>query len=400
MFFFIILGSIVVGDILWWWWAHRRLREVRRSALWRTLLGLFMGLMLGYIAFMFISPQTARQSQSILPLPVVLMVYVWHLLILPAAVLLVWGGQVVKLVVRLIRRFRPAEPQAAQSLDGPSSGVQAGRALTRREALIATAVALPPLATVGVVARAMTQLDALRVREMHLSFPQLPGAFDGVVIAHISDMHVGRWTRGMGLREIIETSNRLRPDLVLMTGDLIDLSLRDLPRAIDAVKQLESRYGTYMCEGNHDLFDSRAGFEMGVKQSGVPLLIDETTTIDVRGEPLQLLGLRWGRGEEAIRQSSANLASIMHRGVFRILLAHHPHAFDHTAAELTLAGHTHGGQLMLTDDVGAGPAMFRYWSGHYRRGGQSLVVSNGAGNWFPVRMNAPAEIVKITLHRT
>ena len=91
---------------------------------------------------------------------------------------------------------------------------------------------------------------------------------------------------------------------------------------------------------------------------------------------------------------------------FQILLAHHPHAFDPAAAvgiPLTLAGHTHGGQIMLTDQLGAGPAMYRYWSGLYHKQAAhrdaALVVSNGVGNWFPLRINAPAEIVHITLRR-
>jgi predicted MPP superfamily phosphohydrolase len=89
-------------------------------------------------------------------------------------------------------------------------------------------------------------------------------------------------------------------------------------------------------------------------------------------------------------------------GTFPILLTHHPHAFDVAAdagIPLTLAGHTHGGQLMLSDHIGAGSMMFKYWSGLYRRGNSALVVSNGVGNWFPLRINAPAEIVHITLRR-
>jgi hypothetical protein len=83
-------------------------------------------------------------------------------------------------------------------------------------------------------------------------------------------------------------------------------------------------------------------------------------------------------------------------------LAHHPHAFDAAAAAkipLTLSGHTHGGQLMLSEQFGFGPAMFRYWSGLYRSGASQLVVSNGVGNWFPLRVNAPAEIIHITLRQ-
>ena len=87
---------------------------------------------------------------------------------------------------------------------------------------------------------------------------------------------------------------------------------------------------------------------------------------------------------------------------FAILLAHHPHAFDAAAdagIPLTLSGHTHGGQLMLSQNIGVGPMMFRYWSGIYQKAKSQLVVSNGVGNWFPLRINAPAEIAHITLQK-
>ena len=85
---------------------------------------------------------------------------------------------------------------------------------------------------------------------------------------------------------------------------------------------------------------------------------------------------------------------------FPIFLAHHPHAFDAAVREnlpLTLSGHTHGGQLMLTPDLGPGPMLFRYWSGLYKRNNSQLVVSNGVGNMFPLRLNAPAEVIHLTL---
>jgi hypothetical protein len=85
---------------------------------------------------------------------------------------------------------------------------------------------------------------------------------------------------------------------------------------------------------------------------------------------------------------------------FPILLAHHPHAFDAAAAAkipLTISGHTHGGQIMLNERLGAGPVRFRYVSGLYQKGDSSLLVCNGIGNWFPLRINAPAELLHIQL---
>jgi predicted MPP superfamily phosphohydrolase len=111
-----------------------------------------------------------------------------------------------------------------------------------------------------------------------------------------------------------------------------------------------------------------------------------------------------GHGDQAADAGHGDaLGQLLAQGkpdAFTILLAHHPQVFDAAAAAgipLTLAGHTHGGQLMLTPRLGFGPWLYRYWSGLYRQGASQLVVSNGTGNWFPLRIGAPAEIVLLTL---
>jgi predicted MPP superfamily phosphohydrolase len=207
---------------------------------------------------------------------------------------------------------------------------------------------------------------------------------------------------------MVNTTNTLHPDLVLMTGDLIDYSLDDLSEGIDLMKAMEGRYGLWMIEGNHDLLDDAGVFERRVKASGVPLLRDESTVVNVRGCPLQLLGMSWlgtGTGNARLRDEATALqmGRLMKQrrpDAFPILLAHHPHAFDAAVKAdlpLTLAGHTHGGYAMLDSQHGLGPVLFRYWSGLYTHGRSQMIVSNGIGNMFPTRINAPAEIVHITL---
>ena len=170
---------------------------------------------------------------------------------------------------------------------------------------------------------------------------------------------------------------------------------------------MEARFGVAIIEGNHDLIENPREFETRVRASGIPFLLDESIIVNVHGFPVQLLGLRWTRAygegrDAAIGAEVKKLLEQRNAGAFPILLAHHPHAFD-AAAEaqmpLTLSGHTHGGQLMLNEQLGFGPALFRYWSGLYERGASKLIVSNGVGNWFPLRVNAPAEIVHLTLRR-
>jgi predicted MPP superfamily phosphohydrolase len=299
--------------------------------------------------------------------------------------------------VRISRRRRQPEQQLSDHRSH----------YTRREFLSVTAAITPPLLTLGLTGIALSQLDQFRVRHLVVPIRDLPRDLDGTTIAHVSDMHVGRFTSGRVLREMVRVVNEFHADLVLLTGDLINDALTTLDEGIDLVRALDPRLGLYLIEGNHDLIENASEFERRVKASGIPFLLDESAIASVHGVPVQLLGLSWTRRhganhDEAISRSVRALLQQRRPDVFPILLAHHPHAFD-AAAEagmpLTLSGHTHGGQLMLNEQVGFGPALFRYWSGLYTRGESKLIVSNGVGNWFPVRANAPAEVIHLTLRR-
>jgi predicted MPP superfamily phosphohydrolase len=278
---------------------------------------------------------------------------------------------------------------------------------SRREFLRFTSAILPPLFTFGLTGIAMTQLNRVRVRRFVLPIAELPKELDGLTIAQVSDMHVGRFTNGEVLGKTVRLVNEMRADLVLLTGDLINDALGDLDTGLELARRMEARFGIAIIEGNHDLIESPAAFESRVKASGIPFLLDESMIVDVRGFPVQLLGLSWTRmrGESRDAAISAAVKELLEQrdtDAFPILMAHHPHSFDAAAdtnLPLTLSGHTHGGQLMLNEQLGFGPALFRYWSGLYQRGQSKLIVSNGVGNWFPLRVNAPAEIVHLTLRR-
>jgi uncharacterized protein len=221
----------------------------------------------------------------------------------------------------------------------------------------------------------------------------------GCLIPTVSSL--GRLSQFLSAAAYLETS-RLNADLVLFPGDLVNNALADLSDALDAVCDIQSHHGAYLCVGNHDLIEDGIEFIHRVR-ARVPLLVNESQVVPIRGQRVQLLGLTWNRDEALIASSVHQLARQIAPGAFPILLAHHPHAFDAAAIAgipLTVSGHTHGGQLMLSDAVGFGPLLYRYWSGLYRKpahNGASLVVSNGVGNWFPLRIGAPAEIIHLTL---
>jgi predicted MPP superfamily phosphohydrolase len=276
----------------------------------------------------------------------------------------------------------------------------AGPGWSRRQFIGAAAVFTPPLLTFGAAAVGEGQLDDFRIRRMEVNLADLPPALDGFTIAHVTDTHVGRFTHGRVLERIVEATNGLNADMVAMTGDLINDSLRAMPAALDMVRGFRARKLVVTCEGNHDLIDNPFEFYRQAAQGGLPLLRGDTTTIEVNGQRMQILGLPWSRHiSDTIRDTRALLAK-RDPNAWPLILAHHPHAWDQLPdIPLTLAGHTHGGQLMLNEHQGAGSLMFRYWTGMYRRNNDALVVSNGTGNWFPVRIHAPAEILHLTLRR-
>jgi len=378
-FFTTLLLVFALGDLVWWVHAHRRLKKSG----WRVVVAAFALLQLGGLSLIIGGRWLGATWGDLLPRPALSAIYLWHLLILlPWLIVAVSRG-----VIRGVRRLVVPRPVAA-------GGV------TRRE-FLGTAVTLAPAAfALGGAVMAEPQLERFRLRRLEVPLPELPPALDGLTIAHVTDVHVGRFTRSSVMERIVMQTNALDADLVLMTGDLLNYSLRDLPAGIDLVRGLRGRHGVFFCEGNHDLIESPVEFWRGVVGAGLPFLRGEAHTLKVRNARVQVFGLPWTHGDAmhaaAIREVELQRAA----DAFPILLAHHPHVFDHADAfPLTLAGHTHGGQVMLSENFGFGPWMFRYWSGLYRQKHRSLVVSNGAGNWFPLRIGAPAEILHLTLRR-
>jgi predicted MPP superfamily phosphohydrolase len=401
MFFFMIMGLLLLGDVAWWLWADLQLRRLPRRRLWRSLLAIFNSLWLGYLLFFLLFPWWGRVAHHRIPPVPLACVYVWHIFVLPITIFAILAYETTSAGTQLFARFRKPKPAKPKEPE-PDAATPKARTFTRRQALAGALVAAPPLLMGGMVTDAMSSLGTFRLRKIELAFQDLPGDLDGLTIAHLSDIHVGRFTRPSMLPRMIETMNQLKADLVAFTGDLIDLSLADLPAGIDMMKKLDPRHGMFMVEGNHDLIEEPGEFELRCKAAGLPLLLNQSASVQVRGRMVQFLGMTWGRRDGHHEQAMQELLPQRIPDAFTILLSHHPHAFDVAAAAgipLTLSGHTHGGQLMLNERLGVGPVMFRYWSGLYRKQNAALIVNNGIGNWFPLRIQAPAEIIHLTLHR-
>jgi uncharacterized protein len=381
VFYTTIIILMLGGDVFWWRWAHRRLR-----GFWRVALAAFMLFQLYYMLRILLTPFTPRHDSNPINVAGMAAAYAWHLLIMPFTLLVMGARQA---LLPLINKIQSGSQPARDEPDVPR--------LHRREIL----VAVPPLIAGVALGISLGELHRFRVRRMDIPLRGLPPALDGMTIAHVCDTHIGRFTDDAMLRHVAETTNNLNADLTLFVGDLIDVALADLGPAIDFAKRLRGRYGVLFCEGNHDLIEDATNytniFETATRNAGLPMLFDDTAIVQVRGQPVQILGGRWNRNQKTRAQSTHQLMQRVDPNVFSIFLSHHPHCWDFSTTPLTLAGHTHGGQLMLNERVGVGPIVFRYWSGLYRRGDQALVVCNGVGNWFPLRTSAPAEIMHLTL---
>ena len=394
-FIFGLIGIIFALDVLWCVASMR----VGRHIVARLLAILFGAAQLAGLIWLLTQRFSHSESTAALAKFTMAMVFIWHLIILPLLLVITIALLPIILVAIV---YRMARRHCVSTL----TPARANGALTRRQFLGVAVAAAPPLLNLSLATIAMRQLDQFRVRRFVVPITDLPADLDGLTIAQVSDMHVGRFTSGRILREIVRLVNELRADLVVLSGDLINDTIADLGQALNLVRAMQARVGLYLIEGNHDLIDNGAEFERRVKQSGIPFLLDESAVATIGGTAVQLLGLSWTKAREnrdaAIAASVRQLIEQRQPGTFPILLAHHPHAFD-AAAEasipLTLSGHTHGGQLMLNDQCGFGPALFRYWSGLYTKRASKLVVSNGVGNWFPLRVRAPAELVHIKLVR-
>ncbi len=425
--FLSVVGLVICGNILWWSWAVRLLAELRRrKGGWSRSLRagwlLYVLLMLVPVFLLMFR----RRWWDQWPTWGVMWIMSWNLLVaaLGAGAAVLW---VIALPARGWRRRGssgsavargadlgppPADRSLRSEAPDPPSAAHPGAelSLSRRRILLA-ATAAPFAGSLAAVAAGRVQDGAFVVRRIRMRLPRLPERLRGLTITHVSDMHTGRLFRPEHLPRMIEEANALRSDIVAVTGDIIDHSNDFLPAACEAIAQLESRHGRYVVMGNHDLIDNPREFVQYVRDREPHFLIDRHLALDIGGERVQIAGLGWSRsdgknrGDPGHQRRAAAALATADPDAFTLALVHHPHAFDALAplgVDLTLAGHTHGGQLMLTPPgwpvrIGAGSMMFRYLWGEYRRGRSALYVNAGVGNWFPVRVNAPAEIVQIRL---
>ena len=278
----------------------------------------------------------------------------------------------------------------------------------KRRAVLKGVAAAVPLITVGTaVAGVARAYGAANIPVRKLPIAGLADDLVGLKVLHLSDLHLRHFVTLDDLESVLMEAAPHRPDLVLVTGDIAD-DLEQLPQALAMIDQMRTPLGAFASLGNHEYFRGVQRVRRLFDRSPIPLLVNQGQRVAVGDSSLFVGGIDDPR-TMGVDHSSFYRAAVdrtlheMASDDLVLLMSHRPEAFDHAAdrnVAVTLAGHTHGGQIGLL-----GRSLLQqfrpngYHWGHYHRGDHQLHVTSGVGHWFPFRLGCPPEAPVLVLER-
>jgi predicted MPP superfamily phosphohydrolase len=297
---------------------------------------------------------------------------------------------------------------AGAGLIGTVAGAPFGAGTTMgRWSLALTALGLTVGAAVGALGS-----RRLTVRHVEVASPDLPGAFAGLRILQLSDLHVGPHTSRRFLDRIVRAIRGAEPDLIAITGDQVDDYGADVEHFTAVFGGLSAPLGVYAVAGNHDVYAGWDEVHRGMADAGITVLVNEAVPVARRGQRIWIAGTgdpagaAWQRngGARAAPDIEATLAEVP-AGAFTLALAHNPALWPELAArgvQLTLSGHTHHGQVSVPRlGWSLASPFLQLAMGAHRRGGAFLYINPGTNYWgIPLRIGALPEVTVITLRRS
>lgn len=272
-----------------------------------------------------------------------------------------------------------------------------------RRAFLSRAVAGSSLVSGGALASwgVFRAYEPARIHEVTVRLPGLPKSLEGFTIAHLSDLHIGAILQQKYVDDLVARANGFKPDLVAITGDLVDGKPSDIGQFVSRLAGLKSRAGTYFVSGNHDHYSGWEEWSAHLTGMGVKVLKNQRTIIGDEGGSFDLLGVE-DFGSRLVRTGYDPDLAAKGRDPTRasVMLCHQPGGFDDAVRlglGLQLSGHTHGGQTFPATGVAA-----LMWgarsTGLSREGASQIFTSRGCGFVGPpMRLGSPSEIIKIVL---
>lgn len=309
-----------------------------------------------------------------------------------------WGYRKIAQLFRPIPALGPADP--------PSH--------SRRQFLEQTAIvvsAAPFLVSAYGLLYGRLNLETTRQR---LKLPRLPKAFHGFRIAQLSDIHIGPFMPAEEIRKYVQITNELRPDLILLTGDFITWDPETQEPVVEALSGLKAPFGVLGCLGNHELwYEVEDSITRLFAARGIRMLRQANAQLHSGGETLNFIGVDFQSvramgppGVRVARRYLEGVDQLTRPDTANILLSHNPNTFDRAAElgiDLSLAGHTHGGQVTLEfihPSLSPSRLITDYVVGWFKKSQSQLYVNRGIGTMFvPIRVGAPPEITVFELVR-
>lgn len=364
---FFALMLAVMGSIHWYLWL-RFVSDLQLVSPWRQLASGAMALML---VVLIATPMAYRFLDRSVPPIFVTLVYAWMGFVTIA--LTVVGGLDIARIV-------------GNHIAGP---VDESKRLMFARAFGGVAI----LGAVGAsVMAARGALGSPRLQNVSVTLKRLPAAFDKLRIVQISDLHVGPTIKKDYVEDVVAKTNALNPDIIVITGDLVDGTVELLRDDVAPIGNLKARLGVFFCTGNHEYYSGVAGWLQYLPTIGVTVLDNRNVRL---GDNLYIAGV----DDWTARPDLTNALAGIPEGAETILLAHQPkQIFDAAKAKvgLQLSGHTHGGQIW---PFGLLVRLAQpYVAGLADHEGTQIYVSRGTGFWGPpMRFGAPSELTHIEL---
>jgi len=249
-----------------------------------------------------------------------------------------------------------------------------------------------------VAKHAMDEANSLSLERVPIDLERLPKKLDGFKIIHLSDIHHSPFTGLEHIERTVKVANRLKPDMFILTGDYVSHEKKYIAPVAEVLGRLEAEFGTYACLGNHDHWTDPELVTRRFREAGINMLINEGFRFEARDSSF------WLAGVDDHMVGKTDLAAAL-RGSFpdemKLLLAHNPLILRRAVrygVDLTLSGHTHGGQVKMRDPEKRILPRRKLTNGLHKRSDSQIYITRGIGTVvLPIRYQCPPEVSLLEL---